>query len=86
MDLSDDSLATALQLPNVVAAEEWAREHGLAHDKHPDHLERLRRVAAAKHANPKIVNPDLPQDVAQKYWKVLYEFAPVLAHSLADIT
>ena len=86
MDLSDDSLATPSQLPNVVAAEEWAQEHGIAHDKHPNHLEHLRRMAAAKHANPKIVNPDLLQDVAQKYWRVLYEFAPMLAHSLAAIT
>ena len=43
-------------------------------------------MAAAEKANPKIVNPELNQAEAAKYWSQLYHNAAILAHSLEDIT
>ena len=72
MDLSDATLADASGIRSLPEAESWAAQHGIATDSLPDCLERVQRLAAAKSANPKLVNPELPQEVAARHWAILY--------------
>ena len=72
MDLSDGSLAESSGIMDLAQAGAWAAEHRIPPDNLPDWLERVQRLAAAKLANPKLVNPELQPKVSHQYWRTLY--------------
>ena len=86
MSLSDLPLAEASGLTTVDAAEAWAREHGIPPDDRSDRMQRLQRLAAAARSHPDIVCPELGALDAAKYWHQFYLHAPILAHTLSDIS
>ena len=60
---------------------EWQVEKGA----HPNFVERVQRVEIAFRLNPGIINPELPESNKRLYRQLLYDFAGILAVSLADL-